>query len=434
MNTGKPSKLLASLVTLAGGVLLLGGAVTAIRFLGLPFASYGDDILGEQLGQMAGMFLGLVCGGFALAHGIGSLRGKLSLPFKLVPPHLLWIVFALVLGVGNLLLNLKFAENTLFPLLFLLGSALPTLAVLAWAFPRLGWPATWRQASLMLVAGSTLSIAIAILLEIGLPYIYYRLLYPLGYITEEFLGIFNFSGPDFLERLFYSPMLVIFVLFVALNAPIPEELAKMLGPVLMGRRIQNERQAFALGLAAGAGFAILENMLYQGIYATDNGWTWGGVTLLRGIGSTNHALWTAIISLAWFRARNRETGWFRHLAGTYLLSVGLHTLWNGGFDILVYLTGLDYYTGVGPSISLYGEYIEILLIVFLVVLSAGLWWLLRRYVVSLGAEKPVEEAPLLVSPRALAGWALACALIIIPIGAAIGPAWKAIQMAIFGSQ
>jgi RsiW-degrading membrane proteinase PrsW (M82 family) len=223
-------------------------------------------------------------------------------------------------------------------------------------------------------------------------------------------------------------LVIVFLVITALEAPIPEEFAKALGPVLMGRRIQTERQAFAIGLASGAGFAILENMLYQGIYADWSGWGWAGVTTLRAFGSVMHPLGTAIIALAWFRARQRDHGWLRRLAGAYLLSVGLHTLWNGGFQIFVYLTGMDYY----QEVSIYGMYVELMLIIFLVLISIGLWGILRRYVVRLGREEQAEVASWHVSRRALALWAFACAAIIIPIGAALGPAWKQIVSVVVG--
>jgi len=51
--------------------------------------------------------------------------------------------------------------------------------VVAWAARRLGWPITWMKAAFALVAGSTLSIFIAILLETFLPFLAYFILYPL---------------------------------------------------------------------------------------------------------------------------------------------------------------------------------------------------------------------------------------------------------------
>jgi hypothetical protein len=44
------------------------------------------------------------------------------------------------------------------------------------------------------------------------------------------------------------------------------------------------------------------------------------------------------------------------------------------------------------------------------------------------AAAPAEEAaPPAVSPRALAAWAFGCALIVVPIDAALGPAWDQVR-------
>ena len=94
-----------------------------------------------------------------------------------------------------------------------------------------------------------------------------------------------------------------------------------------------------------------------------------------------------------------------------------------------YLTGLSLYTG--SALDFYGEAVSVLLVVFLLALSVWLWWLLRRIVRSLvapsdQAASEITPSPA-ISPRALAVWALACALVIIPIGAALGPAWEQIR-------
>jgi RsiW-degrading membrane proteinase PrsW (M82 family) len=441
MNTqSSPSKFFAYVAVLVGGLLLLSGLAAAVGYLGLPFFAFGEDLLGPQLGQMAGMFLGLVCGTLAVYHGLMSILNHRSRPLKLPPVYLFWIVFAVVLGLGNVLLNFGVAADFLFPPVFLLGAALPTVGVLAWAGRRLGWPPTatiggwpitWRQGALAVVAGSTLSIFIAILVETFLPYLAYLLIAPLEFLAFGFSDLF-YGGGDFLERLFFSPLIIVFLLTTALAAPIPEEFAKALALPIFGRqRITNERQALMIGLACGAGFAILENMLYEGLYAQYNGWSWGGVTLLRGLGAILHALCTGLVALGWFRMREGGAG---KLIKAYLLAVGLHTLWNGGFEVFVYITGLDYYGGFGPSFSFYGTAVEVLLVAYLVALSLGLWWLLRRIVNGMAQGVEPDITPETVSHRVLAGWAFATALVIVPIGAALGGAWDQIAAVMFAGQ
>ena len=433
----KPSKFWAYVAVLTGIFLMLSGIAAAVGYLGLPVMLPFDDALSYELGNIAALYLGLLGGALAVYHGISSISGRASSIFKLPSFYVFWILLALVLGLGNLILNEDIVTDYLFPPLFVLGAALSTFAVLGWAFRRMDWPLTWRQAALAFVCGSTLSIVVAIILEGILPYLAYVLIEPLGFVAEAFADL-GWGSSGFVERLFVSPLIIVYLIFTAFQAPFPEEFAKALGIPMFGRlRITNERQAFAIGLASGAGFAILENMLYEGLYANYSGWSWGGITLLRSIGSVLHPIGTGIIALGWFRMKSGGAG---KLFKAYLLSVLLHTLWNGGFEPLVYLTGLDYFAGQGPSLSFYGETLNVLLVGYLVLLSAALWWLLRRIVTGLaqavGAEASAEPGPslepALVTRRSLAVWAVACAAVIIPIGATLSPAWDAIQKVILG--
>ena len=426
----KPSNFWAYIAVIVGGFLTLAGFAALVGYLGLPIFFPFEDSLSYELGQIAAVYLGLFCGPLAIYHGLGSIMGNRSNPFKLPSFYIFWIIFALVLGIGSLILNLEIVVTLIFPFLFVLGAALSTFAVLAWAYRKMGWPLTWRQTALAFICGSTLAVFAAILLETTLPYISYLLLEPFWYLAEGFADL-GWGAPGFVERLFESPLILVFLAVTAVEAPIPEEFAKALGIPMFGRaRIQNERQAFAIGLASGAGFAILENMLYEGIYAGYNGWSWGGITLLRSIGSVLHPIGTGIIALGWFRMKEGGVG---KLFKAYLLSVGLHTLWNGGFEPLVYLTGLDYFAGAGASLSLYGTTLNILLIGYLILLSFGLWWLLRRIVNQISGRITPDVMPVSVSRKAIAVWAVACALVIVPIGATLSPAWDSIQKLVLGN-
>ncbi len=124
----KQKKFLAYLATLVGGILLLSGIAASLGYFGLPAllgsSLSGEDLLGIQLGEMATIFLGLIGGGLALFHGLGAIANKHSSPLKLPPFYFFYILFALTLGLGSLLLNYPISTEYLFPPLFLLGAAL----------------------------------------------------------------------------------------------------------------------------------------------------------------------------------------------------------------------------------------------------------------------------------------------------------------------
>jgi RsiW-degrading membrane proteinase PrsW (M82 family) len=128
-------------------------------------------------------------------------------------------------------------------------------------------------------------------------------------------------------------------LVASLEVGLIEETAKALAVFwfLRNQRLHNEIDGLILGAAAGAGFAILETVLYA-LTALRGGFGDGGgigsmnaVLLVRGLLAIfGHVTWTAIVVAAIWRERGQST--FR-LNGSVLLAfaiaVALHTLWDG---------------------------------------------------------------------------------------------------------
>lgn len=217
---------------------------------------------------------------------------------------------------------------------------------------------------------------------------------------------------------------------MVLAAPLTEEFAKAISFPLFGRmRIKTEQQAIMLGVCAGAGFAILENMLYEAPYAQWNSWVWSGMTLLRALGSVLHPLLTGIVALGWFRMK-KQGG--LALLKAYGLAVGLHALWNIGFQALLLINGLEYYDALSSTSQIHGQSIGILLIALLVFLSLVLWLFMRQATRDLQQDSNTEVVTFHWSPRALAFWALTAVALIISIGAALGPVWPEIKALLLG--
>src|SRR5215216_1584723 len=218
----KLSKFWAYIAVIVGILLVLSGLAALIGYFGLPIFIPVDNLLAYNLGQIAAVFLGLVCGSLAVYHGMRSINGRRSSVLKLPSFYVFWIALALVLGLGSLIINFDIATHYLFPPLFMLGAALSTFAVLAWSIRRMGEPITWRQAALAFVCGSTLSIVVAIFLETTLPYLSYLLLEPFWVLAEGVADI-GWGAPGLIERLFSSPMILVLLAVVAVEAPVPEE-------------------------------------------------------------------------------------------------------------------------------------------------------------------------------------------------------------------
>jgi RsiW-degrading membrane proteinase PrsW (M82 family) len=101
-----------------------------------------------------------------------------------------------------------------------------------------------------------------------------------------------------------------------------EELIKVLGVVAMAYRRPDQGQAFAWGIAAGAGFALAEGLLGGVIPAG----AWPEGVLLRVGASLLHATATGMVALGWFESAARRRVWAFPLA--YFAAVGLHGWWN----------------------------------------------------------------------------------------------------------
>lgn len=136
----------------------------------------------------------------------------------------------------------------------------------------------------------------------------------------------------------------------AFTIGIIEEGAKIVGVLIISRRIQahSEMDGLIMGAAVGMGFAALESMGYTfTIFLASRGSLSATVyiTLLRGILSpVGHGTWTAIIASVLFRERTGNR--FRingKVIGTFLLVALLHALWDGLPPViaLVMPSGMD---------------------------------------------------------------------------------------------
>lgn len=132
---------------------------------------------------------------------------------------------------------------------------------------------------------------------------------------------------------------------VYLGVAIVEELAKMLVPlaVFLVARRRTAGVGLALGIAAGAGFAVLETMGYAFYALVSRG---GGLAAMQDtlqlralLAPASHVAWSGLIGWALWRIGATPTKRFAvtGLVASFAAAVGLHYLWDTTEDMTAHI-------------------------------------------------------------------------------------------------
>jgi hypothetical protein len=204
---------------------------------------------------------------------------------------------------------------------------------------------------------------------------------------------------------------------IAIIAPLAEEFAKPLVTLpLIGRL--SRRDAFLVAAMAGAGFAALENV----IYASFGLYLWAGIIIVRAVGGAIHPLGAGLVGSSWRDILNGEPNAWRNGLARFGLAVGMHAVWNGGSLIVVTLAGARFAAGgrLPPEINILGLSAAGTTLALLVVLGLAALWMGRAIAQRAGLPGMPEgesvSAEFTLSDRAVAIWALACLVAIVPAG------------------
>jgi RsiW-degrading membrane proteinase PrsW (M82 family) len=410
------------LVILWGTLLFLPEVPLLLGFCCLVSSMMGYDDPGTRASGLAAaalMAVGLVCGGTMLFQGERALAGKPSRRLRLPP---LWgviggFVLALVTGLG--LWQVKGVGPLLAPWFIVAAATLPPLAAIVWAVEnRPGW-LTWRRMGVAFSAGATVSVLLAILLEILAPFTVVWLLLDLGEpVLNAFERLVELLAGGKVARALTSSGFLLALFQLALVAPLVEEFVKPLVVLPLLRGLESRREAFLLGAAAGAGFAALENVLY----ALFGGEYWGGILAVRALGAAVHPLGAGLTALAWHAVLSRKPGAGRGWLGGFGLAVGQHALWNGGLALWLALSGAAFFGPESWEADVMGVSIAVGMLAFIALEGAALWAGMRALSRRLApdydraAEPAVGEG--LSTERAIALWAVVCLLVLLPVGLA----------------
>ncbi|MCX7681432.1 MAG: PrsW family intramembrane metalloprotease [Anaerolineae bacterium] len=326
------------LFVLAGGVVLLLASLggSALFLLAGLLASEGMGLV--EVLVIAGMIgMGLLFGIPLIWHGWAGWQGRPSGVFRPVLTAWLWLAFLLLLVAGTLLDHLSFYPTLLLPPIHVLTMTLPSLLVLWAVGGRLrGAVASWRETCTTMFGGGALALGTSLLGEgvIGLlalmSVMVVVMMIPGGQemitaLSERLQDPSQITEFADLAPLVLSPPIALVLLGVfSIPVPLVEEAFKTLAPGIAGKWLRpHPARAFWLGVAAGAGFALGEN-LFNGALGGTEGWTAG--VLARCGATVMHCATGGLVGWGW--GQLWRSGRPLRLLGTYLAAAVIHGIWN----------------------------------------------------------------------------------------------------------
>jgi len=430
-----------------GVILIIIGAPLTINLLCIvPLvllnASDTDSVIYGVI-SLTIVLLTLGAGSAAFVHANRALKNMPSKTLRFPSTVLMIGIFVFLIGLGLAITSIDLGTGFFFPPVLLVAALLPPLWAVAWMIPRArdttkesstedkdsatqpSLPApvaraqvSWRRGLLSFAGGATLSVLIAIMLEILLPVIIFSLVFNLADTASESLSIFfrALSNKEIADALTNPGFIFVFVQ-IAIIAPFAEELAKPLVTLPILRNI-GKQEAFWVGALAGAGFAALENV----IYAMSGFYIWAGILVVRSLGSALHPLGSGLVAQGWWDVLRGEKDAGRNWLKKFGIAVAVHAAWNGGSLLVITLGGARLFGDLPPEIDVLGFSAAGVTLAFLIILGISALWIGRAH----GHNKPFltmqeadsPDAAFMPSDRAIAIWAVACLIAIVPAGIA----------------
>jgi RsiW-degrading membrane proteinase PrsW (M82 family) len=362
----------AGLIAVALGLFVSLAACAFVAVLaGLEFLGPASslDVQGmEEIAQLA-VVLGLM---LALG-GLVVWRGWLVVPFHPRRTWLLWLLFFMLLFAGLLASMMRLSGLSGYISLVLLF-LVPALVLGAVGRAMKGRSGTWRDVVGGLVGGGTIGAGLALSSEVLLALAGVALIEALGVLPagldelKSLLGEIDdptvLLSPGVVGPLLDPVFLTLVLGGVTVVGPLLEEVFKVLAVGLLGFKLRpGPANAFLLGVASGAGFALAENLLNSsavGLYGV-------AAVFSRLAATAMHCATSGLVGWGWGEF------WRERRFGRLLLSIigatGLHGLWNGlAFGIAV--SGLVAFAERSPDLGSLA-----LSALMILALSAGLLFL-----------------------------------------------------------
>ena len=361
-------------INLVGNILVVLGAGSLLLFLLKWQPETGSTSIFGQLSYRTIFLWEYTCGFIALMALIGAvdsilrLSGRAKHPKRkqagwlrfsiLLFPFILWAVDAWKYSI--------ILPPWIFSILVFLGVLIPAVWLLRMASGQLWGQHKGRDASVISFS-SVVTMPLIMLMQLLLLLI--TILVLAGFNPIGFFKIPETMSE--IEELLNSPLFILgLTVFVAVIAPLVEELLKTLAVWSLQGLDISDGEGYIAGMMSGAAFALVEGMLYAAQTAMAPGNDWLYFLLGRFGGTLIHIFNGGLIG--WALTKTWRDLKFARLLVIYLLTFIIHGLWN--FAVVQ--------TQLIPSLK--GEEINMVLsgsvIGFLAVLVAGGFFIFARYV------------------------------------------------------
>lgn len=363
-------------------MLMLCGLCSAALYVITPFTARDSASALQSnviLGSSAGF--GFVLGAILLWQGVSLLRGGRSpQAARAFPPVAAWLlafVGAILLGVAAL--TFQSVAVFAFPPWHFLAASLFPLALLAYAARRLGRSSGLRALIVSFSWGALAATTLALLLELFIALLMIAVIglvitllpnreVTIGELQRQLLRLQQTGDLSGFENLLSSPWVAagVLVYFAVIVPPVEEALKALVVAFIDPERTQRS-DALLWGMAAGAGFAVLENVFNASVELS----VWAFLILMRVGAAIVHVANGANMGRGWYAARI-EGRWSR-LFLAYAVSVLFHAAWNA---TAIILSNSAVRNVPGSAIPIESTLISILLLLVLLGLGlGGLAWI-----------------------------------------------------------
>jgi RsiW-degrading membrane proteinase PrsW (M82 family) len=350
-------RMLWLIVGVAGGALVLLGVAGGSLALSFILVRGGTPTAAESLPVAGLMALGLGMGVPLALQGWAAWRARPSRPFEPSGVGWMWLALMLLVGLGSAVSSLSLAPALLLPPIHVLTMALPPLIVL-WLVGRAlrGVGGSWREVVAGMAGGGILGLGTALVGEALLAFAL-AVVVTAGVLTmpggvERIATLrADLQDPawvtdlDNLLPFLLSPAVALSLLgLFSIPVPLIEEAFKTLAAGVVARWVRPQpARAFLWGVAAGAGFALTEN-LFNGALGGAESWALG--VLARLAATVMHCLTGGLVGWGWGQLWTARRP--LRLLGSYAAAVTVHGLWNAAAVGTVLLSARAYAHEGGP--------------------------------------------------------------------------------------